>query len=380
MTRIRVLVLTPYLPWPLYSGANIRMYASLRSLNRFADLTLACTYYNLGEIVSSTGLNGVCQSIILARLEITAGTSSLPAEIMMRTSVNLLEALHQRDLSMEFDAVHVHFPFQSEYVSLCAADHPDLPIIFEGHNIEYDLIGQAGRIAERDLMRIYEERVWRTAAHCIAVTSHDRDLMAEVISPSRISLLPNGVDCSHYYPHPALPEVRLVFIGSLAYPPNTNAVAFFLKHIWPRFRPNSLPFQIIGSGSPTPLLPYLEDKPDVSLHINVPDERPYLDINSIVVVPLLSGGGSRIKILTALAMGCPVVSTTVGMEGLDLQDGCHLLLADTPETFQDAIEHLHKDELLREKLARQGRERVESTYDWSYTLSPMQGIYESLLI
>jgi glycosyltransferase involved in cell wall biosynthesis len=375
----RVLVLTPYLPWPLLSGANLRMYASMQSLRRFANLTLACTYYNLHELANSVGLKSLCQSIIMARHEPVASLPAPPAEISMRTSRHLLEALHQRDLSAEFDAIHVHFAFLSEYIALCAADHPDLPIIYEGHNIEYELLSRIGRAAEQEIMRTFEEQVWRTATHCIAVTRRDQETMEKVIPSKRLSLLANGVDCSHYTPHSVLPQVRLVFIGCLAHPPNTNAVAYFLKHIWPRIRRNGLPFQIIGSGSPAPLLPYLENESLVSLHINVPDERPFLDTNSIVVVPLLSGGGSRIKILTALAMGCPVVSTTVGNEGLDLQDGCHLLLADTPEAFQAAIEQLQNDELLRQRLARQGRERVELMYDWSYTLAPMQGIYESLL-
>jgi glycosyltransferase involved in cell wall biosynthesis len=378
VNRLRLLVLTPYLPWPLLSGANLRMFASLHALSRFADLTLACPYYDLREVVNSVGLKQLCQSIIMARYEPAAGVPTLPTEISIRTSRTLLDDLHRRDLSEEFDAVHVHFAFLGEYVALCAADHPDLPIVYEGHNIEYDLLGRSGRTSEGKMMRTYEEQVWRTAAHCIAVTERDRDIMAEVIPSARISLLPNGVDCNHYTPQPILPEVRLVFIGCLAHPPNTNAVAYFLKRVWPSMRRNDIHFQIIGSGSPAALLPFLEGESRITLHTDVPDERPYLDTNSIVIVPLLSGGGSRIKILTALAMGCPVVSTTIGAEGLDLQDGRHLLIADTPEEMRTAIERLQGDELLRMELAREGRQRVEAAYDWSNTLAPMQGIYQSL--
>jgi glycosyltransferase involved in cell wall biosynthesis len=379
VNRLRLLVLTPYLPWPLLSGANLRMYASLRALSRFADLTLACTYYNFSEVINSVGLKNICQSTIMARHAPAVGVPTQPAEISMRTSRYMVEFLKQRNLPDEFDAVHVHFPFLGEYVELCAARHPGLPIVYEAHNIEYDLLDRSGQIAERDAMRRYEEQVWRTAAHCIAVTERDRQMMAEVLPQERLSLLPNGVDCSHYTPQPAKPEVRLVFIGCLAHPPNTNAVAYFLKHIWPRIRQNGLPFEIIGSGSPAPLSPYLDGESGISLHTNVPDERPYLDFNSIVVVPLWSGGGSRIKILTALAMGCPVVSTTVGAEGLDLENGRHLLIADTPETIQVAIERLQSDEQLRQELGRQGRQRIVEAYDWSNTLAPMQKIYGLLI-
>ena len=117
----------------------------------------------------------------------------------------------------------------------------------------------------------------------------------------------------------------------------------------------------------------------LSLHSNIPDERPFLDNNSIVIVPLWSGGGSRIKILTALAMGCPVVSTTIGAEGLDLEDGLHLLIADTPDEIQTAVEGLTTDDRLRRALGLQGRNRVVEAYDWSNTLAPMQKIYEALI-
>jgi glycosyltransferase involved in cell wall biosynthesis len=379
VSRYRVLVLSPYIPWPLRSGANIRIYASLRALGHFADLTLACPYYHFPEVAAAWGLKDQCQAVILARHDPDPSVQPAPAEISMRTSRRLLDDLDRRDLASEFDAVHVHFAYMGEYVAHCANRHPGLPIIFEGHNIEYDVLGRSDRQADMEAMRPYEEHVWRTAAHCIAVTERDRQMMAAVKPPERVSLLPNGVDCTHYVPRPASPELRLVFIGCLAYPPNTSAVAYFLEHVWPALRYSGLHFQVIGSGSSAPLDPLLKDQPMVSLHLNVPDERPYFDHNAIVVVPLWAGGGSRIKILTALAMGCPVVSTTIGAEGLDLQNGRHLLLADSSEAMQTAIQRLVRDDALRRDLGNQGRARVLEAYDWSYTLASMQEIYQAVL-
>ena len=114
-------------------------------------------------------------------------------------------------------------------------------------------------------LRAREEEVWRKASHCIAVTERDRQFIAKVIPFERVSLLPNGVDCSRYTPHPAKSEVRLVFIGCLAHPPNLNAAAYFLKHIWPRFAHTDLNFEIIGSGSPVHLYPLLKNEPRVKL-------------------------------------------------------------------------------------------------------------------
>jgi polysaccharide biosynthesis protein PslH len=357
----------------------MRIHASLRAISRFADLTLACNYYHFPELAAASGLKDLCQSIILARHEPDPSVQPKPPEISMRTSSRLLEALDRRDLAAEFDAMHVHFAYMGEYVAHCVTRHPSLPIIYEGHNIEYDVLGRLGRNADMTAMRTYEEQVWRMATHCIAVTERDQHMMAAIIPPERVSLLPNGVDCTHYTPHPPATEVRLVFIGCLAYPPNTSAIAYFLEHVWPRLSHTGLRFQVVGSGSSAPLDPLLKDQPMVSLHLNVPDERPFLDHNAIVVAPLWAGGGSRIKILTALAMGCPVVSTTIGAEGLDLQDGSHLLLADSPEAIQAAIQRLYRDAALRQELGLQGRARVLEAYDWLLTLAPMQDIYKAVL-
>ena len=124
------------------------MYASLRALNCFADLTLAACYYNFSELANVYGLKHLCQSIMLARYEPTEGNQYLPVEVGIRTSQNLMTALAKQNLPSNFDAIHVHFAHMSEYVELCSANYPNLPIVYESHNIEYDLLMRSGDAAE----------------------------------------------------------------------------------------------------------------------------------------------------------------------------------------------------------------------------------------
>jgi polysaccharide biosynthesis protein PslH len=183
-------------------------------------------------------------------------------------------------------------------------------------------------------------------------------------------VIPNCIDFDHYLAFTELPKAdRLIHTGSLAYRANYEAVVYFLEQIWPRIIA-ALPeveFWITGRSAGYPLPPAAED-PRVHLTSYVDDIRPVIAGSAVSVVPLLSGGGTRLKILESLALNTAVVSTTKGAQGLDLCHGEHLLIADTPGEFAQAVLRLLQDEGLRQQLAKQGRELVQRKYNWERVL------------
>jgi glycosyltransferase involved in cell wall biosynthesis len=179
----------------------------------------------------------------------------------------------------------------------------------------------------------------------------------------------NGVDLEHYAPLPQAKEPRLTFIGSLDWRPNQDALRWFLGEIWPLVRSgiSDVEMTVVGRRPPRWIAGLCEAN-DVRLHADAPDVRPHLADASAVVVPLRIGGGSRLKILEAMAAGRCVVSTSIGAEGLEVRHGEHLSIADTPAGFAEATLSLVGDardhRALRQSLARAGRALVEAEYGW----------------
>jgi glycosyltransferase involved in cell wall biosynthesis len=158
---------------------------------------------------------------------------------------------------------------------------------------------------------------------------------------------------------------RLVFTATMNYGPNAEAAIHFATHIWPQVRaaiPDAT-LKIVGHGPPAPVR-QLGQRPGITVTGSVPDVRPYLASAQAVVVPLRIGGGTRLKIVEALAMAKPVVTTTLGAEGLAVEPGRHLLIADDPDAFASDVIALLRDPARRASLAHAGRALVEERYDW----------------
>jgi glycosyltransferase involved in cell wall biosynthesis len=182
-----------------------------------------------------------------------------------------------------------------------------------------------------------------------------------------VKVVPNGVDLEYFRPMPAVSKsTSLVFVGSLDWYPNEDAVKEFAFRIFPLIRRKNerITFRVVGRKQSISLTNALQGIDGVELIGEVPDVRQYVAEAAAVVVPLRIGGGTRIKILEALAMQKPVVSTSIGAEGLELKDGRDLLIANTPEQFAAQIESLLLNKELQQELGRNGRSVVEKFYGW----------------
>jgi glycosyltransferase involved in cell wall biosynthesis len=236
------------------------------------------------------------------------------------------------------------------------------------------------------LVRAFLMRGWeaRHAAHfdrALVVSELDAQHLRVAAAGAAVSLIPNGVDTAALRPLPeAAAGKRLIFVGHLRYPPNVDAVRFLAHHILPALRARipDARLTVVGDGAPGALGEF-SGRDDIDLVGRVPSPLPYYQDAHVAVVPLRAGGGTRLKILEAMALGRPVVSTPLGCEGLAVEDGKHLLVADDAANFAAAVARLLTDRALVARLTLEARALVERDYDWTGIADRLLRVYDELL-
>jgi glycosyltransferase involved in cell wall biosynthesis len=250
--------------------------------------------------------------------------------------------------------------------------------LVSAHNVEADIWKRYADIEKNLLRRWYIQEQYRKVKRferaalqwvdgALTVSHLDCARLREDRADLPIETVENGVDLDYFRPLPQPDSLRhLVFTGSMDWRPNQDAARYFAVDVMPllrRARPE-LECTFVGRNPPSDIAALGQTQ---GIHITgtVEDVRPYVERASVYIVPLRVGGGSRLKILEALAMGRAVVSTTVGAEGLHVEHGRHLLLADNPRTFADSVLRLLDDPALCSELGTEGRRLVEARYDWN---------------
>jgi polysaccharide biosynthesis protein PslH len=253
-------------------------------------------------------------------------------------------------------------------------------VILDEHNIEHELIQRSyqsgGGLVRRGFnwleyrrMRPVEIERCRRADLILVTSEREREVLGALAPEKTVQVVPNGVDVGAFTSDSATEGVpgRIVFTASFDYYPNVQGALHFAENIWPRVREEApgATWHLVGRNPPQEIV-RLGTLPGVTVTGSVPAVQPYLDEAQVAIVPLLTGAGTRLKILEALAMRRAIVSTSLGCEGIDCVDRQHLLVADAPEKFAGSIIKLLSDEALRRSLGENGRRLVEDRYSWDY--------------
>ncbi|MBI3964760.1 MAG: glycosyltransferase [Chloroflexi bacterium] len=225
-------------------------------------------------------------------------------------------------------------------------------------------------------LRRYEAQVGRAFERVLAVSRQDARALAPLVGRERLRIVPNTVEVPPFRPTLARTGgANVVFVGTMDYRPNADAVTWFAERVLPLLQSTrGARFTIVGAR-PTKRVLTLAKQSNVVVTGVVPDVLPYLADADVAVAPIRFGSGSRLKILEALAASVPVVSTTVGAEGLDLRHAEHLLIADEPLAFAQAVSRVLEDDELRCRLAATGHARVAERYDWRALGPKLDAIY-----
>lgn len=394
---MKVLVLDEWIPYPLISGKRLRSYHLLSRAARGHEITYLC----FSDPNSDEPARGHMESLGVRMVTLprkdpftpahrlyALAAANLPSSrpLVMRKHFrrDYLSKLRELVAAQKFDVLHCEWTHYGAYARLVAG----LPRFLSSHNIEAmpwerlyrherNPVKRAALYVEWRKMVAFEREVCRSFHHVSAVSEDDRKKFMKDYGCESVTVTPNGVDVSYY------DEVReesggqpargrfsafrgktLVFSASFDAFVNQDAVVYWMEAIWPVLL-RELPAArtlFLGKDPPPALGRYVSDK--VQFTGTVPDVRPYLAQSSVCVVPLRVAGGSRIKILEAMAAGLPVVSTPEGAEGLDVVPGEHLLIARDVGEFVSGVVGLLQDDGMARYLAANGRKLVEERYDW----------------
>lgn len=252
-----------------------------------------------------------------------------------------------------------------------------VPIVGDTHNAEFDVLRRMASSSDSALHRCYarlqfpamrraERWSGRNVDLVLATSDRDRQVFETELGLMNVAVIPNGVDLSEFAVRATPPEpTTVLFSGLMSYYPNRQAVRWFLDAILPIVRHARPGARLIVAGAAPPR--WLRNRAGGHLEVtgHVPDIRPYLERATVVIAPLLIGGGTRVKILEAAAMGKPVVSTTLGAEGLDLRHNESILLADEPQAFARCVIALVDDPRLARRIGANARAHVAAQFDWN---------------
>ncbi len=231
------------------------------------------------------------------------------------------------------------------------------------------------------LMLGWESAYAQRFDHCLVVSQQERELLQTSRPNLPISVIENGVDTTVCKP---LPEASvgnvLLLVGTIGYPPNRDAVLYFCQRILPLIqrRIPDVKLYVVGHA-PTSEIQGLAVRKNVVVTGSVPDIVPYYQQARLTVVPLRGGGGTRLKILESMAFGRPVVSTSLGCEGLAVVDGEHVMIADSPSEFAERVIQLLEDRGLRAQICENAVQLVQTRYDWSIISQKLMDVYAALL-
>jgi sugar transferase (PEP-CTERM/EpsH1 system associated) len=396
LSRVRVLLLTYGVPWPLNAGARIRNFHLIKELAGRAEIFLYCLAKDETAISDTSELQKLCRVVHVYRPERRSlwrlvGTiaAALKNGIPWATwpffypdlAAQLRSTAHREAVGI----LQIEHSILAGYA--CAAPE-SCRTVLSFHNVgsvqyarmarlDVSLPRRAGFWVKAWLMKRCESHYAARFNHCIAVSSTDADLLHRAHPSLAVSVVPNGVDCRELQPLPEPPSGNdILFAGVLGYPPNTDAVRFFCRDILPRIRREVPDARLLIVGqSPPPELRSLVTSEAVALGADVAGVVPYYRRARLAVVPLRAGSGTRLKILEAMALGRPVVSTSVGCEGIGVTHGRDILIADGPEDFAVCVVSLLRDSALRAALAACARGTVEQSYDWQALAARQLEVY-----
>jgi glycosyltransferase involved in cell wall biosynthesis len=303
-------------------------------------------------------------------------------------------ALDQVLRAKRFDVVNLEFTYLGHCDLRQAPPGERLPpLIVDSHEIAYDLGRQFARTGGSPGRRLYAGANWRKlrreelgtyrdADGVYLCSTADEQRLLEQIPGARTAVIPNAADVEYYQScatDPPSDGRSVVYFGLLSTVPNVDAVIYFIKEIWPRIadaRPEAR-CKIIG-GRPPPSLLALGG-PRIELTGFVSDLRPHLAAAAAVVVPLRLGGGTRLKIVEAMAMGKAIVSTTLGAEGIEAVPGRDLLVEDQPAAFADAVNRLLAEPDLAARIGQSARQLAVERYSWSGAARALEDFYRRIL-
>lgn len=394
---MKILMLTPYLPYPPTSGGQIRSYNLLKQLYKKHDITLFCYIRNEGERKFIPEVERYCKKVKVFKRRrawsplnvLLSGLSPYPFLVVIYLTPEFQREVETELKGEDYDLIHC----ENNYI-MTNIPQTSLPIVLVDQTMEYLVYQHFVKTLKfwplKPLLNIdvaklkfWERRFWKRARKVIAVTEADKREMLRLEPDLDVSLVPNGVDLEFFTQHKnskfSGPK-RILFTSNFKWLQNVEAAELLINKIFPLVR-EKIPdckLWIVGQYPPKHILELKSS--DVIIEALPEDDlegtrRAYKEA-SIFVSPVRGPGGSRLKNLAAMASRLPIVTTTIGAQGIGVENGEDVLVRDQPQEIADAIVQLFKNPTLANKLAKNARRLAEKEFSWEVVGKRLEHVYE----
>lgn len=393
---MNILMLTPYLPYPLLSGGQIRTYNLLKHLSRHHRITLFALIKSEAERQQAEPLKKYCQSIHLFKRSeqpftlgniLHTAVSRYPFLVIRNLVREVTSAVEKELTTQPYDLIHAETFYMMPHLP-----PTQVPILLVEQTIEYlgyESYAKKASPLLRPLLNLdigkikhWEKLYWEQARSLVVMSREDQEYLSTQVSyPKKIQVVANGVDAKWFAQVPKqLPaNPTVLFVGTFKWLPNREAVAYLVKEIWPLIL-SQLPqakLWIVGNAPSTEVMAY-QKLPHITVTGNIPDIRTAFSQAHILLAPVFSGKGTRYKILEAMASATPVVATPTAVEGLGIKRGRHALIGHDAPSLANLTVNLLKDDQHQAKLAKLGVEFVKTKFDWSLIAHQLDDVYRQL--
>lgn len=394
---MKILFLSTIVPYPPQNGHAQRTYNLIREAAKHHEVHLVAFAQKPSEMKSIQQMKDVCVSAQAFRVKHKVSQfhfaiglfmnvfSKKPYECARYDNPEMRQAIRNLVVKDRFDILHCDTLVLSVYQN----ELPNVPMVLVNHNVESILNRRRAARETNPLARLYiglqarkleayEREVCARVHGCVVVSDQDKASLMELVPSCDPVVVTNGVDLDFFAPG-SEKEVKhdaIVFCGGLYWVPNADGIHWFATRVLERVRKviPTASLTIIGSDPPGKVSA-LHAPPSITVTGFLEDVRPLIRGAACVVVPLMVGGGSRLKILDALSMSKPVVSTTIGCEGLNVTHGRDILVCDTEDEFAQGVVKVLQDRELAQSLGRNGRRLVQEQYGWEMLGKKMEGVY-----
>lgn len=393
---MKILMLTPYLPYPLLSGGQIRTYNLLKKLSHKHQITLFSLIKNEDEKKYVKELEKYCHKVrVFKRSEkpftlkniLKTIFSSFPFLVIRNQAEGSLPAVKQEIIQGNYDLIHAETFYMMPHIPPC-----QIPIILVEQTIEYlgyesyvkKLPFYLRYILSMDVKKIHhwEKHYWQKAKRLIVMSEEDRQFIGKELTKEKIDVVANGVDTAWFAAkrRSTISTPTVLSVGTFKWLPNIEAVDFLVEKIWPIIKAKipDVKLLIVGNAPTSKVIAYGETDPQINVTGRVEDIRDAFTSAQVLLAPVFSGKGTRYKILEAMASGTPVVASKIAVEGLNIKEGEHALTSNDPEELADLTVKVLNDKKLWLKLSENGKDFVSRNYDWTLISAQLDKIYQQI--
>jgi len=394
---LRILCVTPFFPYPPNDGARLSCFNTIKHLSRSCEFVLV-SMIDAEELQHVREMKGYCLDIATYVRPRWFDSLRLVRGMLWDPPASAAKYFDPRFARLVADSVKRYRVDVVQFEHLNTAAYRDavsgVPAILREQNAQYIVWERHAAHARNTLeklyatwcaprLRAYEAKMVPRFARCLAISQADARHLSAISPAARVEAIPCGVDMEYFHPSPEVQEepYSMVLTGSFDWKPKQHNLKVLLAEVMPRVRAR-LPRAVLcvaGKGVPDELRRLGERTPGVTLTGKVPDVRPYVWRSSLVLNYLESGGGIALKVQEAMAMKKPVLSNSLGCEGIEVKHGWDVFLADGPERFADAAAQLLEDAASRRSLAENGHKRAHELYSWAVIADQFQDCYETVV-